>query len=354
MLRDVMGNRLPDTSNQCASVHAHVPACPQGPKTGIVCFKGNRPDRKCPAGSPGLSHGDRLPQEERRGCRPLHAPALVSSSHVGRAKGPWPLVPRQAPPTGQRAPPGQAYPRPPSPSSAEPNGSFIRSCSGETRFLWADVPGPHWHGFPLPPPGTGGDPAPRERAKASRDTRPSVSLCQKRTGRTLTRWPFSPGSPASPSKPRSPCEGTGRLFRDHAAHGSAARPWAAPRNPVYRDPSLCSPHIPLPWAYVPGLFSPKHQQSPETLRCLFPWPAGSEPRGRVTTAMRPSCSLLCPQRRAAPSTHSRLYSSGGWPDPGLPTPWLPATPRGASGAQVQSPVSRMLQTRWGEAESSRA
>lgn len=61
--------------------------------------------------------------------------------------------------------------------------------------------------------------------------------------------------------------------------GGVCEPWA-PGTLCAVTPGLHSPHTPLPWAYVPGLFSPNTNKSQKHRGDFCPWATDSEPRWR--------------------------------------------------------------------------
>lgn len=129
--------------------------------------------------------------------------------------------------------------------------------------------------------------------------------------------------------------------------GSVYEPWA-PRTLCAVTPGLHSPHIPLPWAYVPGSFPPNTNKSQKHRGDFCPWATDSEPRWRgdhgsaSAGARLAHCYTLSAEHGPARvAAHTHLAD-------GL-TLGSPATP-GCLLEPTQSPVSWVLQTTWGEVE----
>lgn len=249
------GHPPPDTTDQrvCTRTvtHAHVPACAQGAKETHRLLQREQARQKASGKWPRAVAWRLPPTGGGTGRRPLHAPALVSSGRVGRARRPWPLLLRQAPRSHAGSPSPSFTPR-----ARSPTGSFIRSCSGDTRALRADLPGSPGHGFPLPPPGAGSDAAharaltlpsqasfrPRAR-NAPTDTYP-VALLSWQSCEAVEAAVTLRGNGA-PQRPRPPGLGP------HPGALRAVTPASLPTHPTASG--LC-----------PRALFPQNQQGPET------------------------------------------------------------------------------------------
>ena len=134
---------------------------------------------------------------------------------------------------------------------------------------------------------------------------PPGPLYQGHSDRTLTRWPFSPGSPARPSKPRSPCKRDREAAqRPCHAHSSAAVPrpqlrqcqcTPGPRNFTCGDHR--PPHTMCSTALDPGsqaLFPTNTNKGQKHRGDFCPWATDSEScwpsdHGSTSTCACPVC-----------------------------------------------------------------